>query len=216
MKGDVTVVRSGPDISKLKLGEPKEEVKKGFRYLVGYIGVMGQQEGIDLLLKSIEYIVKEKGRTDIRFCLMGGGPALKELRVLNQELGLIDYVEFPGRVTNELLADVLNTADVCVNPDIPSKMNDKSTMNKIMEYMAFAKPIVQFTLKEGEVSAKRASLYAKNTDTNDFAEKILWLLDHPEEAKEMGRFGRSRVENELSWSFEKPKLINAYRKLLGL
>ena len=216
LKGDVTVVRSGPDISKLKLGEPKEEVKKGFRYLVGYIGVMGQQEGIDLLLKSIEYIVKEKGRTDIRFCLMGGGPALKELRVLNQELGLIDYVEFPGRVTNELLADVLNTADVCVNPDIPSKMNDKSTMNKIMEYMAFAKPIVQFTLKEGEVSAKRASLYAKNTDTNDFAEKILWLLDHPEEAKKMGRFGRSRVENELSWSFEKPKLINAYRKLLGL
>ncbi|NLE05205.1 MAG: glycosyltransferase family 4 protein, partial [Crenarchaeota archaeon] len=89
-------------------------------------------------------------------------------------------------------------------------------MNKIMEYMAFGKPIVQYTLKEGQFSADRSSLYAKNTDTNDFAEKILWVLDHPEEAKEMGQFGRTRVENELSWNYERPKLISAYKKLLGL
>ena len=212
----ITVVRSGPDLSKIKIGPPKESVKKGFPFLVGYVGVMGQQEGIDLLLKSIEYIVKEKGRHDICFCIMGSGPALDELRELNKTLDLEKYVEFPGRVSNEFLADVLNTADVCVNPDIPSEMNDKSTMNKIMEYMAFGKPIVQYTLKEGQFSADRASLYAKNTDTNDFAEKILWLLDHPEEAKEMGQFGRTRVENELSWNFERPKLISAYKKLLGL
>src|SRR5574344_592256 len=185
----ITVVRSGPDLSKIKIGPPKESVKNGFRFLVGYVGVMGQQEGIDLLLKSVEYIVKEKKREDIRFCIMGSGPAL---------------------------ADVLNTADVCVNPDIPSEMNDKSTMNKIMEYMAFGKPIVQYTLKEGQFSAEKASLYAKNTDTNDFAEKILWVLDHPEQAKEMGQFGRARVENELSWNYERPKLISAYKKLLGL
>lgn len=212
----ITVVRSGPDLSKIKLCAPKESVKKGFRFLVGYVGVMGQQEGIDLLLKSVEYIVKKKKRDDIRFCIMGSGPALDELRVLNKTLDLERYVEFPGRVSNEFLADVLNTADVCVNPDIPSEMNDKSTMNKIMEYMAFGKPIVQYTLKEGQFSADRSSLYAKNTDTNDFAEKILWLLDHPEEAKEMGQFGRTRVENELSWNFERPKLISAYKKLLGL
>jgi len=178
--------------------------------------VMGQQEGIDLLLKSVEYIVKEKKREDIRFCIMGSGPALEELKALNKTLGLEKYVEFPGRVSNEYLADVLNTADVCVNPDIPSEMNDKSTMNKIMEYMAFGKPIVQYTLKEGQFSAEKASLYAKNTDTNDFAEKILWVLDHPEQAKEMGQFGRARVENELSWNYERPKLISAYKKLLGL
>ncbi len=213
---DVTIVRSGPNISKLKVGPAKPEVKKGAKYLVGYIGVMGKQEGIDLLLQSVDYLVRKKGRTDIRFCIMGGGPALDELREMNTKMGLTDYVEFPGRVSDEYLADVLNTADVCVNPDLPSEMNDKSTMNKIMEYMAFGKPIVQFTLKEGQFSAQEASLYAKNTDTDDFAEKILWLLENPEKAAEMGRFGRERVVNELSWDFEKPKLIGAYKKLLKL
>lgn len=213
---DVTIVRSGPNISKLKVGPAKPEVKKGFKYLVGYIGVMGKQEGIDLLLQSVDYLVHKKGHTDIRFCIMGGGPALEELRQMNEQMNLTDYVEFPGRVSDEFLADVLNTADVCVNPDLPSEMNDKSTMNKIMEYMAFGKPIVQFTLKEGQFSAQEASLYAKNTDTDDFAEKILWLLENPEKAAEMGRFGRERVVNELSWDFEKPKLIGAYKKLLKL
>lgn len=212
----VTIVRSGPDLSKLAVGDPKPEVKNGFKYLVGYIGVMGKQEGIDLLLESIDHIVNGLGRKDIRFCIMGGGPALDELRELNAQKGLEKFVEFPGRVSNEYLADVLNTADVCVNPDVPSEMNDKSTMNKIMEYMAFKKPIVQYSLKEGMFSAGKASLYAKNTDTKDFAEKILWLLDHPTEAAEMGSFGRKRVETELSWEFEKPKLISAYKKILGI
>ena len=213
---DVTIVRSGPNISKLKVGPAKPEVKKGFKYLVGYIGVMGKQEGIDLLLQTVDYLVHKKNRTDIRFCIMGGGPSLEELRQMNEKMGLADYVEFPGRVSDEYLADVLNTADVCVNPDLPSEMNDKSTMNKIMEYMAFGKPIVQFTLKEGKFSAQEASLYAKNTSTEDFGDKILWLLDNPEKAAEMGRFGRKRVETELSWDYEKPKLIGAYKKLLGL
>ena len=213
---DVTVVRSGPNLSKLKIGAAKPEVKKGFKYLVGYIGVMGQQEGVDLLLNSVDYIVNKKNRKDVRFCIMGGGPSLEELRELNEKMGLTDYVEFPGRVSDEFLADVMNTADVCVNPDLPSEMNDKSTMNKIMEYMAFGKPMVQFTLKEGMFSAQKASLYAKNTDTDDFAEKILWLLDNSDKAAEMGAFGRKRVQTELSWDFEKPKLISAYKKILGL
>lgn len=217
MKPDeVTIVRSGPNLAKIKIGNPKEECRKGFKHLIGYIGVMGKQEGVDLLLRAVQYIVEKKGRTDIRFCLMGGGPALDDLRLLNAKLGLEKFVEFPGRVSDEFLADVLNTADVCVNPDVPSEMNDKSTMNKIMEYMAFGKPIVQFTLKEGAFSAQKASLYAKNTDTDDFGDKILWLLDHPEEATEMGRFGRHRVETELGWNFEKPKLVSAYKKILGL
>ncbi len=215
-EADITVVRSGPNIEKLKVGAPKPECKKGFSHLVGYIGVMGKQEGIDLLLQSVNYIVNEKGRTDIRFCLMGGGPALDEMRELNRQLGLEKYVEFPGRVSDEFLADILNTAEVCVNSDVPSEMNDKSTMNKIMEYMAFGKPIVQYTLKEGRFSAGEASLYAKNTDVKDFGDKILWLLDHPEEAQKMGAFGRHRVETALSWNYEKPKLVGAYKKLLKL
>src|SRR5690554_796428 len=213
---EVTVVRSGPDLTKLKVGAAKPELKKGFQYMVAYIGVMGQQEGLDLLLKSIEYIVKDQNRTDIYFCLMGNGPVRENLMQMSVELNLEAYVEFPGRVSNEYLADVLNTADLCVNPDIPSEMNDKSTMNKIMEYMAFAKPIVQYSLKEGSFSAGKSSLYAKNTDTIDFANKIIWLVEHPEEAKKMGEWGRERVEKELSWDFEKPKLISAYKKLLKL
>ncbi len=213
---NVSVVRSGPNINKLKVGPAKPEVKQGFNHLIGYIGVMGKQEGVDLLLQSVDYIVNKKDRRDIRFCIMGGGPSLDELRELNKTMGLDSYVEFPGRVSDEYLADVLNTADVCVNPDLPSEMNDKSTMNKIMEYMAFGKPIVQFTLKEGKFSAQEASLYAENTNTEDFADKILWLLDNPEKAAEMGKFGRNRVVNELCWDFEKPKLIGAYKKLLKL
>jgi glycosyltransferase involved in cell wall biosynthesis len=213
---EVTIVRSGPDVSRIVVAPPKMEIKKGFKYLVGYVGVMGKQEGIDLLLQSAEYIIKKVGRTDIRFCLMGSGPALKEMRALNVSLGLSDYVEFPGRVSNEYLTDILNASDVCVNPDIPSEMNDKSTMNKIMEYMAFGKPIVQYDLKEGRFSAQDASLYAKNMDVDDFAEKILWLLDHPAEAKQMGTFGRNRVLSTLSWDYEKPELISAYKKILGL
>lgn len=213
---DVTIVRSGPDLDQLKIAVPKPEVKQGFPFLVAYIGVMGKQEGLDLLLESISYIIRDKGRTDIRFCLMGSGPELEEMRELNERMKLSKYVEFPGRVSDEYLIDVLSTADVCVNPDLPSDMNNKSTMNKIMEYMTFGKPIVQFTLKEGQFSAREASLYAKNTDTQDFAEKILWLLDHPEEAEQMGKFGRERVETKLSWDFEKPKLIGAYKKLLNL
>ncbi len=213
---NVTIVRSGPDISKLAVGPAKPAVKRGFKYLVGYVGVMGKQEGVELLLDSVDYIVNKRNRKDIRFCVMGGGPSLEELRALNRQKGLEEFVEFPGRVSNEYLADVLNTADVCVNSDVPSEMNDKSTMNKIMEYMAFGKPIVQYDLKEGHFSAQEASLYAKNTSVEDFGDKIVWLLDHPADAAKMGAFGRKRIETELSWDFEKPKLVGAYKKLLKL
>lgn len=213
---EITVVRSGPNLSKLKALKPNEEVKKGFPYLVGYIGVMGRQEGIDLLLQSIDYIVHEKNRKDIFFCIMGGGPVLEELKEMCEKLSLSFCTEFPGRVSDEYLAQVLSTADVCVNPDLPSEMNDKSTMNKIMEYMAFGKPIVQYTLKEGKFSAEDASLYAQNTDTKDFAEKILWLLENPEKARAMGAFGKRRVESELCWDKEKPNLLSAYKKTLEI
>src|SRR5690606_3283281 len=112
-----------------------------------------------------------------------------------------------------ILIDILNTADVCVNPDKPTVMNDLSTMNKIMEYMALKKPIVQYDLKEGKFSAGEASLYARNTDTKDFSEKIIWLIDHPEERRRMGEYGYKRVIDELSWGHESGKLIKFYSKV---
>lgn len=206
----VFVVRSGPKLDRLKTLPPVEELKQGRRYLVGYVGVMGAQEGIDYLLRSIRYIVKELGREDIHFGLVGGGTSLDQMKAYAEELGVAEYVTFTGRVPDQELLEMLNTADVCVNPDVANEMNDKSTMNKIMEYMALGKPIVQFDLTEGRFSAQDASLYAAKNDEVDFARKIVELVDDPDKRREMGEFGKRRVETELEWRYEAPKLLAAY------
>ena len=206
----VFIVRSGPLVDKMRVMPPVERWRFGKRYLVAYVGVMGQQEGIDLLLAAIRHMVFDKGRRDTHFTLVGAGTELPKLRALTRELELDDYVTFTGRVSDEVLLEVLNTADVCVNPDVVNEMNDKSTMNKIMEYMAVGKPIVQFELKEGRVSAGEASLYARPNDPVDLAERIVELLDDPERRATMGRIGRARVEKELSWQRQVPELLRAY------
>jgi len=212
----VFVVRSGPDLRRMRILPPDPALKKGRKYLVGYVGVMGKQEGIDLLLEAVRRIVRDMGRQDIHFGLVGGGTELEPMRQLAASMGVADYVTFPGRVPDAELLAVLNTADVCVNPDIANDMNDKSTMNKIMEYMALGKPIVQFDLTEGRVSAQEASLYAKRNDSADFAEKILTLLDDEPRRRRMGEYGRERVSSGLSWEHEAPKLLAAYDKLFSL
>jgi glycosyltransferase involved in cell wall biosynthesis len=211
--GRVFVVRSGPSLDRLKVLPPDERLKRGRRYLVGYVGVMGRQEGIDYLLRAVRHIVCGLGRGDVQFGLVGGGTALEEMKALAVESGVADFVTFTGRVPDDEMLAMLNTADVCVNPDIANEMNDKSTMNKIMEYMALGKPIVQFDLAEGRYSAQRASLYAKKNDAFDLAAKIVELLDDPVRRAEMGEFGRRRVENELEWRHEAPKLLTAYAAL---
>jgi glycosyltransferase involved in cell wall biosynthesis len=210
---DVFVVRSGPDLRRLKMVPPQEALKKGRRYLVGYVGVMGDQEGIDLLLQAVRILVTERGRQDIQFCLVGGGPSLASLQAMAVELDVQDYVTFTGRAPDDVLFGVLSTADVCVNPDRVNPMNDKSTMNKIVEYMAFAKPIVQFELTEGRVSAEEASLYAAANDPGDLADKIVQLIDDPAERERRGALGRERVRSRLSWNHEVPKLLAAYERL---
>ena len=209
----VTVVRSGPKLDRLKIIEPVLALKKGRKHLVGYVGVMGKQEGIDYLLRALQYIVEHKNRTDVHFGLVGGGTELTSLQAYAKALGVENYVTFTGRVSDQQMLEMLNTADVCVNPDVANEMNDKSTMNKIMEYMALAKPIVQFDLSEGRFSAQEASLYARRNDTKDFAEKILLLLDDQVKRKTMGDFGRNRIITELEWKYEEPKLLEAYRLL---
>ena len=188
-----------------------QELKKGRKYLIGYIGVIGEQEGLDLLLESAKHVVTK--REDVQFGIVGDGTHLSTIKSLCAEMGLSDYFDFYGRVDDQMMLDVLNTADVCVNPDKPTAMNDLSTMNKIMEYMALKKPIVQYTLKEGKFSAQEASLYAKNTDPIDFANKIIELLDNPTLRTTMGEFGYKRVKKELSWEFESKKLVSFYSKV---
>jgi len=208
----VQVVRSGPKLDRLKIGPGDPACRKGRRYLVGYLGTMGEQEGIDLLLQSIKTIVSR--RQDIQFAIVGGGTSLESLQALSLQMGLSDYVDFYGRVPDEVMVSILNGADVCVNPDKYSELNDLSTMNKIMEYMALKKPVVQFDLKEGRVSARHASLYVSHDDTEEFADKVEWLIDRPEERQRMGEYGYYRVLNELSWEYERVKLLRFYGRVL--
>jgi glycosyltransferase involved in cell wall biosynthesis len=212
---DVFVVRSGPDLTRVKAVPPNPTLRNGRTFLVGYVGVMGDQEGIDLLLDAARHLVFERGRTDIQFVLVGGGPSLAVLQALSEKMGLGDYVTFVGRAPDHVLFEVLSTSDVCVNPDRVNPMNDKSTMNKILEYMAVGKPIVQFDVTEGRFSAREASLYAKPNDSVDFAEKIAELLADPTRRAEMGAFGRNRVETEMAWTYEAPKLIAAYKNVMS-
>jgi len=209
----VFVVRSGPQLQRLRIVAAQPALKHGRRFLVGYVGVMGEQEGIDYLLRAAAHMVHVKGRRDVHFGLVGGGTSLDRLRKLARELDIDDFVTFTGRVPDAELLDMLNTADVCVNPDVANEMNDKSTMNKIMEYMALGKPIVQFDLTEGRVSAGDASLYAKPNDAVDLAQKILQLLDDEALRARMGAFGRRRIIEELEWRHEVPKLLAAYQAL---
>lgn len=210
---DVFVVRNGPDLETFKAVPPNPALKYGKPYLVGYVGNMSIQEGLDILLDSARRI-KNSGRRDVHFTCVGGGPGLAGLRQMVKDKNVEDIVNFTGRVPDQELLDVLSTADVCVNPDKPCEMNDISTMIKIMEYMALGKPIVQFDLKEGRFSAQDASLYSDNDDqVNDFTNKILWLLDHPGEREKMGEFGRRRVEQELAWKFSVENLLAAYRRV---
>jgi len=209
----VFVVRSGPSLERLKIQPPVPTLKRGRKHLVGYVGVMGRQEGIDYLLHAVSYIVHGLGRRDIQFGLVGGGTSLEEMKALAAELHIADYVTFTGRVPDAELLAMLNTADVCVNPDVATEMNDISTMNKVMEYMALAKPIVQFDLAEGRHSAQGASLYAARNDPLDMGAKIVELLDDPARRKTMGELGRRRVMEELEWQHEVPKLLAAYDAL---
>jgi len=209
----VFVVRSGPSLERLKIQPPVPALKRGRKHLVGYVGVMGRQEGIDYLLHAVSYIVHGLGRRDIQFGLVGGGTSLEEMKAMAAELRIADYVTFTGRVPDAELLAMLNTADVCVNPDVATEMNDISTMNKIMEYMALGKPMVQFDLAEGRYSAQGASLYAARNDPLDMGAKIVELLDDPERRKTMGELGRRRVLEELEWRHEAPKLLAAYDAL---
>lgn len=209
----VHVVRSGPSLERMRIIDPVPALKQGRDYLVGYVGVMGAQEGLDLLLEAVRHIVHDLGRSDVHFGLVGGGPELEELKQMAADLGVADYVTFTGRAPDQDLLEMLNTADVCVNPDTWNEMNDKSTMNKIVEYMALGKPIVQFDLTEGRFSAEEASLYADRNNPQDMAAKILELLADPERRAEMGRIGRQRVVDVLSWDHEVPRLLAAYDQL---
>jgi len=207
---NVFVVRSAPADSRFARAVPDDRWRYGRRYLVAYVGVMGRQDGLDYLLDAARAMVHNWRRADVQFVLVGGGPELARLRARVQLLDLSEHVIFCGRLPDHELGEILATADVCVNPDEVNPMNDISTMNKIMEYMALGKPIVQFDVREGRVSAGAASLYARPNDPVSLAACIAGLLDNATARERMGTFGRLRLEGSLSWERQVPQLRAAY------
>jgi glycosyltransferase involved in cell wall biosynthesis len=209
---DVFVVRSAPEVTRFAGARPDDRWRHGRRHLVAYVGVMGRQDGLDYLIDAARTIISDLARPDIQFVLVGSGPELPRLRGRVRSLSLDDQVAFTGRLSEEDLGCVLATADVCVNPDEANRMNDISTMNKIMEYMSVGKPIVQFDLHEGRFSAGGASLYATRNDAASLAKCIVQLIDDPQERTRMGQLGARRLKTSLSWESQVPMLLAAYER----
>jgi glycosyltransferase involved in cell wall biosynthesis len=212
---DVTVVRTGPDPERLKPVPAQPELRRGRKHLVSYIGVMGPQDGVDIVLDAADHIVHRMGREDISFTLMGSGDCFDDLVAQRDRLGLGDHVELTGRVPDQTVADVLSTADVGLSPDPKNPLNDVSTMNKTMEYMAFGLPVVAFDLHETRVSAGDAAVYAEPNKVDRFAQAIVDLVDDPRRREQMGRLGRARVEQELAWKHQQRGYLAVFDDLTG-
>jgi glycosyltransferase involved in cell wall biosynthesis len=207
---DVTVVRTGPDQERLHRKAAVPELRRGRKHLVAYIGVMGPQDGVDLAVRAAAYIVRNLGREDISFTFMGAGDSHQQIVALRDELGLQDYVELPGRVPDDTVVNVLSTAAVGLSPDPKNPLNDVSTMNKTLEYMAFELPVVAFDLKETRVSAGEAATYITSGDVGAYARAIVELLDDGDKRAAMGKAGRIRIERELGWSYQRDLYIGVY------
>jgi glycosyltransferase involved in cell wall biosynthesis len=209
--GEVFVVRSAPVVERFHQVPAEEPLKRGKPYLLCYLGVMGPQDGVDYALRALAGLRDEVGRTDWHAVFVGAGDTFEAMVELSRELGLAGQVEFTGRIPDEDLLRYLSTADVCLSPDPLNPLNDVSTMNKIMEYMAMARPIVSFELREARVSAGDAALYAVANDEAEFARLISRLLDDPEERRRMGELGQARVSGPLSWDHSRAALLAAYK-----
>ena len=210
---DVTVVRTGPNPERLKRGPADEELKRGRKHLVAYIGVMGPQDGVDIAVRAAGIIVREFGRDDIAFTLIGSGDSYDELVALRDELNLQGHVEFTGRAPDELVTKIMSTADAGLSPDPKNPLNDVSTMNKTMEYMAFELPVVAFDLRETRVSAQDAAVYATPNDVHEYAEVLVRLLDDEAARAQLGKLGRARVEDDLAWSHQEHAYLGVYQRL---
>jgi glycosyltransferase involved in cell wall biosynthesis len=209
---DVFVVRSAPDLTRFRATEPKPELRRGKRYLLAYVGVMGPQDGVDHALRALAEL--RLRRDDWHAIFVGSGDVFEEMRALCHQLQLDEFVEFTGRIPNDDLLQILSTADIGLAPDPKSALNDVSTMNKIVEYMALGLPVVSYDLVEARASAGDAARYARANDIESFADEIDELLDSPEGRERLGTIGVRRSEGDLAWEHSERCLIAAYERVL--
>jgi glycosyltransferase involved in cell wall biosynthesis len=213
---DVTIVRTGPDPQRLRRGPADPAQRRGRKFLAAYIGVMGPQDGVDIVVRAASVVVNELGRDDIAFTLIGSGDCFDELVALRDELGLAGHVEFTGRAPDDLVISVLSTADVGLSPDPKNPLNDLSTMNKTMEYMAFELPVIAFDLRETRVSAGDAGVYVTPNEVREYAAAIVTLMDDEPERARLGKLGRARVEQELAWAHQERAYLGVYERMASL
>jgi glycosyltransferase involved in cell wall biosynthesis len=211
----VFVVRSAPDLARLKPLASEPSLKNGKEHLLCYLGVMGPQDGVDYALRALAKLRDVERRSDWHAVFIGSGDAFEAMVALAGRLGLSELVTFTGRLADKELARYLSTADVCLAPDPLNPLNDVSTMNKILEYMAFGRPIVTFDLREARVSAGDAALYAPPNDESAFARLVVRLLDDPDERERRGKLGRERLEQSLSWEHSRRALLSSYAVALS-
>lgn len=212
---EVTVVRTGPDPQRMRRAAPVEAARRNRRHLVAYLGVMGPQDGVDVAVRAAAHVVHDLGRRDVSFTFMGSGDCYGDLVALRDSLGLADYVELPGRVPDETVVSVLSTADVGLCPDPRNPLNDVSTMNKTLEYMAFSLPVLAFDLAETRVSAGDAATYVAEESPAAYARALVALLDDDGARAAMGAAGRDRVERELGWPHQRARYVGVYGRLTG-
>ena len=210
----ITVVRNGIELHDLRPVEPDRTLQPKGKTVIGYIGVMGFQDGVDYLMRALSHLVRDLGRTDFFCILVGGGDALPYLKSLTEQLDISEYVLFTGMVNHSEVARYLGAADICVAPEPSAPYNERSTAVKLMEYMTLAKPIVAFDLTEHRFTAQGAAAYVKPNDELEFARTIAELMDDPARRETMGLLGRRRVETELAWQYSIPKLLEVYRAVL--
>jgi glycosyltransferase involved in cell wall biosynthesis len=190
-------------------------LKRGRPFLVAYLGVMAPQDGVDHLVRAARHLIAMRGRDDVSFTLVGAGDSFEDLQELTRELGLEEQVRFTGRVPDAEVESVLATADVCVCPDPLNALNDLSTMNKVLEYMACGRPIVAYDLRETRRSAAEGALYARPNQEQDLADKIQELLEDPERRRCMGAYNRRRFVDVMAWEHNAGELLRAYETLCG-
>lgn len=211
---DVAVVRTGPDLTRFVPSPPDETLKRGKRFLLSYVGVMGAQDGIDHALRALAEL--RRGREDWHAVFMGDGDVVEEMRAMTADLGLEQCVEFTGWVEHETIGRVLSTSDLCLAPDPKNPLNDISSMVKISEYMAMSRPIVSFDLTESRFGAGEAALFAAPGDHAGFAQLVSDLLDDPERRRRMGLAGRKRAVEFLAWEHQERSLLAAYARALAM
>lgn len=211
----ISVVRNGPDLKRVRLVEPDSQLRSKGKTIIGYVGIMGFQDGLDYLLRALHLLVYDLGRTDFYCILIGTGDAWETLKKMTADLKLNEHVWLTGNISDTDLMRYLSSTDICVDPDPSNPFTDRCSMIKMTEYMALSKPIVAFDLPEHRVTAQDACLYAKANDELDFARKLAELMDDPARQVAMGKLGRQRVETALAWHYSIPHLLNAYRQVLA-